>query len=145
MRDALRSLPLLAGLSTLALELLDQHVRESTVPAGHFVVREGEPGRHLFLIDRGSVRIFKRSHGAERDLARLGEGGFFGEMGVIDREGRSANVVAVAETRLLILSFVAFEILADQLPLDYARFLENLARELIRRLRELDERFATVT
>ncbi|MGE3313062.1 MAG: Crp/Fnr family transcriptional regulator [Limisphaerales bacterium] len=145
MWESIRRLPLVAGLSTAGVQLLGQHVRESVIPAGHMVVREGDPGRHLFFIDRGLVRIFKEGRGKERELARLGEGGFFGEMGILIRDGRSASVQAMAETKLLVMGYVAFEILADHQPLDYARLLENLARELVKRLRELDDRFTTIT
>lgn len=138
-------MPLFAGLSTASLLLLDQHTKESVIPAGHFIVREGDPGKHLFFVQRGQVRIFKEGRGKERELARFGEGGFFGEMGILDRDGRSASVQSVTETLLLVLPYVAFEILADHHPLDYARTLENLARELVHRLRQLDDRFSTVT
>jgi CRP-like cAMP-binding protein len=145
MHDTLRGLPILQGLSSAALQLLDQHARESVVPAGHFILREGDPGNHLFVIGRGCVRICKHGTGGEHELARLREGEAFGEMGILDRQGRSASAVAQTETQLAILPYVAFEILADHQPLDYARFLENVARELIRRLRQLDERFTTTT
>lgn len=145
MRETLSSLPLFAGLSTQSLQLLAQHLELSTVPTGHVIVREGEPGRHLFLVDHGSVRIWKAGPTGARTLVTLQEGAFFGEMGLLDRESRSANVEAAAETRLVILPYVAFEILADLLPLDYARWLENLARTLVQRLRQLDDRFASAS
>ncbi len=145
MRESIRGLPLFAGLSTAGVQLLGQHVRDSVIPAGHFVIREGDPGKHVFFIDRGSVRIFKEGRGKERELARMADGGFFGEMGILDRNGRSASVQALAETKLMVMGYVAFELLADHQPLDYARLLENLARELVKRLRQLDDRFTTIT
>lgn len=145
MRESLPGQPLFTGLSSASLRLLDQYARDSVVPAGHFIVREGDPGKHVFLIDRGVVRIGKSTATGDRELARLGEGACFGEMGLLDRDGRSANAQAVEETTLVILSYVTFEILADNFPLDYARFLENLARTLVARLRRLDDRFATAT
>ena len=145
MRESLQGLPLFAGLSTNAIRLLDEHTHTSTVPAGHFVVREGDPGHHLFFVDRGAVRIWKSGPTGNRELVRLGEGAFFGEMGFLDRDRRSANAEAMTETRLLILGYVALEVLSDRQPLDYARLLENLARTLVERLRALDDRFATAT
>jgi CRP/FNR family cyclic AMP-dependent transcriptional regulator len=145
MRHSLQSLPLFSGLGTSALQLLDQHARDNTVPADHLVLREGDPGKHVFLVDRGTVRIWKTGSSGVRELARLGEGSVFGEMGLLQREGRSANAQTLGETRLVILPYVAFEILSDRHPLDYARLLENLARTLVERLRALDDRFMTTT
>jgi CRP-like cAMP-binding protein len=145
MREIIRGLPLFAGLSTAGLQLLEQHARDSVIPAGHLVVREGDPGKHLFFVEHGTVRIYKEGRGKERELTRLSDGGVFGEMGILDRDGRSASVQAVTETKLVVMGYVAFEVLADHQPLDYARVLENLARELVVRLRQLDDRFSTIT
>ncbi len=145
MRELIRGLPLFAGISTAGIQLLCQHARESVIPPGHFVVREGDPGKHVFFVQHGTVRIFKEGRGKERELAKMTDGGFFGEMGILDRDGRSASVQAVTETTLAVMGYIAFEVLSDHQPLDYARLLENLARELVRRLRQLDDRFSTIT
>jgi CRP-like cAMP-binding protein len=145
MREIIRGLPLFAGLSTAGIQLLEQHARDSVIPAGHLVVREGDPGKHLFFVEHGTVRIYKEGRGKERELTRLSAGAVFGEMGILDRDGRSASVQAVTETKLVVMGYLAFEVLADHQPLDYARVLENLARELVVRLRQLDDRFSTIT
>jgi CRP/FNR family transcriptional regulator/CRP/FNR family cyclic AMP-dependent transcriptional regulator len=142
MRDALRGLPLLTGIGGPALELISTLARESKVAPGTVVVREGEPGRHLFLIQRGSVRIWIAGRDGAQELARLGEGAHFGEITILDQNVRSATAEALTEAELVIVPHVAFEILADRHPADHARVMENLARELARRLRVLDERFA---
>lgn len=134
-----------AGLSPAGFEVLDRHVGESVVPAGHAVVRAGDRGRHLFVIDRGMVRVVRVKKGVECELARLREGDFFGEVSLLDPDDRSADVIATEETRLLILPKVAFEILSDERLPDYARFLENLARELAHRMRWTLERWVQGT
>jgi CRP/FNR family cyclic AMP-dependent transcriptional regulator len=140
MRDVLVGVPLLAGLGPEALALLAEHARESMVVAGHRVLGEGEPGRHVFVVAHGSVRIFKTGRKGPCELARLREGGHFGELSLLDREERSASVEAVTDTRLVLIPFVAFEILMNRFPLDYARFMENLARHMAGRLRVVDDR-----
>ena len=56
----LRNVTIFAGLDDDALSLLMARVRQTTVPAGGVIVREGEPGNQLYLIVSGAVRICKR-------------------------------------------------------------------------------------
>lgn len=134
--------PLLAGLSPDALRGLDRHARESVLSPGQSVLREGESGQRLFLVAAGRVRVFKRRGDLETELARIGPGGFFGELSLLDPEDRSADVATLEETRLVLLPKVAWELLADRYLPDYARFLENLSRELAVRLRQAGDRIA---
>ncbi|MBL9134834.1 MAG: cyclic nucleotide-binding domain-containing protein [Verrucomicrobiales bacterium] len=140
MRDLLVGVSLFSGLGSEALAILTEHARESRVPAGHLVIREGEPGRHLFILAGGAVRVFKTGHRGLCELARLREGGHFGELSLLDREERSASVEAVVDARLVLLPFIAFELVLNRYPLDYARIMENLARQLAERLRSVDDR-----
>ncbi len=145
MRGSLSGLPFLSGLSASSVQFLEKHARETQIATGHLVLREGEPGKDVFFVLSGSVRIYMEGRGKERELARMAEGGFFGEMGILDREGRCASVQAVTDTKIVMLPYVAFDALAEQQPADFARMLKNLARELVRRLRQLDDRFSTIT
>ena len=78
----------------------------------------------------------------ERWLARLKAGDFFGEMCILETLPRVATVQAVAETRLFSISSLTFLKLYDAMPAQYGLLLLNLARDLSRRLRRLDEAFA---
>jgi CRP/FNR family cyclic AMP-dependent transcriptional regulator len=93
-------------------------------------MKEGEPSVVFHLILEGSVEI-KRTN---KTLAKLGKGQFFGEMGLIDREPRTADVVAVEPTRCLALTSWTFQ--------TYLRTEPSVALEVVkvlaRRLRETD-------
>ena len=72
-----------------------------TYSNGKVIVRQGEMGDRMFVIQSGRVRVTRTVDGREIELAELKEGDFFGEMAIIDREVRSATVFAVGEVRLL--------------------------------------------
>jgi CRP/FNR family cyclic AMP-dependent transcriptional regulator len=72
--------------------------------------------------------------GREIILAWLGQGEFFGEMGLIDGSPRSANVVATEMCELLILSKEAFQ----RCMQDHFQVAQRLMQILVRRLREAD-------
>jgi CRP/FNR family transcriptional regulator, cyclic AMP receptor protein len=138
-----RAVPILAGLNEAALELLAGRARDSTFAAGALVVGEGETGNRFFVILSGEVRVCKRlGRPGEVELARLARGEFFGEMCILETLPRSASVVALTEARLASLSSMDFLQLYNRMPDQYGILVLNLARDLSRRLRRLDEAFA---
>jgi CRP-like cAMP-binding protein len=64
---------------------------------GERIVRQGESGSEMFVIQRGQVEIRKHAHGREVLLATLGRGEFFGEMSVLESMPREADAVVVSE------------------------------------------------
>lgn len=142
MRESLRSVPIFAGLEDGALELLMAKAKEMETGAGTCILPEGETSNRLHIIVEGSVRVCKRlGKRDEVELARLGAGEFFGEMCILETLPRSASVVAITNTRLLSLSAFDFLHLHQQQPAQYGILVLNLARDLSRRLRRLDEVF----
>lgn len=79
-------------------------VSEETVPGGTFVFHQGDPGDKFYIIVSGRVRVFRKDRqGVEMDLSILGPGERFGELALISGEPRSANVLALEDTRLIVL------------------------------------------
>jgi CRP-like cAMP-binding protein len=64
---------------------------------GSFIVREGDEGDELFIVLRGKVRV----ESAKAPIAELGPGQHFGEMALVDKAPRSADILAVEESALL--------------------------------------------
>jgi len=138
--------PIFAGLEPDALRLLAGRAQFSKAAEGSSIVKEGEPGNRFFLIESGSVRVVKGlGTPGEIELARLGPLDFFGEMCILETLPRAATVVAAAETRLWGLSSAAYLRLYEEQPKQYALLVLNIARDISRRLRSLDERFAQRT
>jgi CRP-like cAMP-binding protein len=65
-----------------------------TYADGDLVVAEGEPGDALYIIVSGIASVTADDMGNEKAVAELTDGAFFGEMGVITRQPRSATVRA---------------------------------------------------
>lgn len=78
-----------------ALEKLLNSTCVYTFQPGVVLVREGEDGRSMFLIEGGTVQVLTTDNtGATIPLARLGPGEFFGEVSVLTGRPRTATVVA---------------------------------------------------
>jgi CRP-like cAMP-binding protein len=135
--------PFFGGLPDGSLDLLMSMLVERRFEAGSTVVAEGEPGRSMFIVKSGRLAVSKRtSSGRVIPISVLQPGDFFGEMTLIEMQNRSATVVADAPT-------VLYELTAKNLYACYKAdvhayviVLQNINRELCRRLRRADERFA---
>jgi CRP-like cAMP-binding protein len=97
--------------------------------AGEQILKEGDPGRSFFVIVEGKVRIWKKlPHGQELQLATLEEGAFFGEMALLSRAPRTANVSAENDTELLEVSDAVLRHLARNHP-SVIKSLKNFYRQ----------------
>lgn len=139
----LKNVPIFAGLEEAAINLLWERAVETRVPAGSAIVREGEIGNRFFLVGKGSVTVCKHcGQPIEIELARLGVGDFFGEMCILETLPRAATVLAVTDATLYSLTSMAFYHLYEVMPGQYSILVLNIARDLSRRLRHLDDVFA---
>ncbi|MBC9879744.1 cyclic nucleotide-binding domain-containing protein [Bradyrhizobium sp. INPA01-394B] len=135
--------PFFGGLSDASLDLLISMLVECYFDTGATVVAEGEPGRSMFIVKSGRLAVSKRANaGSVIPLSALEPGDFFGEMTLIEMQNRSATVVAESPT-------VLYELTAQKLYACYKAdirayviILQNINRELCRRLRRADERVA---
>ena len=142
LKTFLLATPFFGGLSEASLDLFISKLAERHFAAGATVVAEGEPGRSLFIVRSGRLSVSKRAHaGGTIRMSVLEPGDFFGEMTLIEMQNRSATVVAERPT-------VLYELTAQNLYACYKAdihayviVLQNINRELCRRLRRADERF----
>jgi CRP-like cAMP-binding protein len=139
----LRNTTILAGLDDAAVSFLGQRAVHERAPAGTVILREGEPGNRLFLLAEGSVKVCKHFGKPNQvDLVQLHAGDFFGEMCILETLPRSATVQAVTDIAYCTLGSIVFYHLYENMPAQYGILLLNIARDLSRRLRRLDEAFA---
>jgi CRP/FNR family cyclic AMP-dependent transcriptional regulator len=108
---------------------------------GSVIVFEDDAGDALYLVASGQVKVvLVAEDGREVILSVLGQGAVFGEMSVIDEEPRSAHVIAMEDSVLVVLRREDFQNRLRQSP-DVAI---ALLRELSRRLRRADEKIANL-
>ena len=102
---------------------------------GELVVALGDSAGELYIIDRGEVVVeLPREDRAPREVARLGPGKFFGEMGLMTGEQRKATVRAAVECELLVVSHDAFHDTLASNP----DIIEKISELLLARQAELD-------
>ena len=114
--ELLKTVPLFSQLPAEEFGVIAGRMRPRTVNAGDLVVRQGDPGRTLFLVARGVVRVVKERRGERESLATLMAGDFFGEMAIIRETERSATVEAVSNCLLYELDRDSLFRLFDRYP-----------------------------
>ena len=96
-----------------------------------------QPGEVVYFILDGAVKIHvEQMNGSDVILAVLGPGETVGEMTLMDRDGRSANVVTLQESTLLWMAYSDFQTSLDRMP----EIRDNLMHTLSGRLRRANER-----
>src|SRR5205809_7641449 len=132
----LRSVPLFASLDSKATAELGKYLTIHDYPKSATIFRYGDPGDAMYLIDVGKVRIsITDADGAVVTLAELGAGDFFGDMAMVDGQGRSANAIAIEDARVAKLTRDDFLSFMRSDP----RVTLELLTALTQRLRRTDE------
>lgn len=114
-------------------------MKEERYRKGQVVFREGDPGDCLYYIRYGSVGVYA-DYGSrdEKMLAELGTGDYFGEMGLLNHEKRSATIVSFDhETVLNRISDAEFEEFFHENP---AKVMD-IFRQLSHKLRDTTKRY----
>ena len=111
---------------------------------GEQIVREMEQDNNMYFIERGKVRVtlFSRE-GREVSFANLEQGENFGEISVIDGKPRSANVIALTETDMIIMPPQIFQRIFHRHPAVAMELLQQLTA-MIRRLCDRIFEYSTI-
>ena len=134
--DFLSTVSLLHGLDNAELTRFAELTRDRHYPKGSVILFEDDPGDSLFIVKLGRVKVvLVGEDGREVILGMLGVGEHFGELSLIDGKPRSAHVIAVDDTELIILRREDFRRRVEESPpLAWA-----LMSALSKRLRRADE------
>ncbi|MCE1237636.1 MAG: cyclic nucleotide-gated ion channel/potassium channel family protein [Hyphomicrobiales bacterium] len=117
--------PLFSQLSAAEIADVMRLLRAQTVEAGTIITAAGEPAHSMYFISSGTVEI-----DLPHEKLRLSDGAFFGEIAVLRRARRSADVVALTHTRLLLLDAEDLQYLMQKKS-EIASHIRAVARERI--------------
>jgi hypothetical protein len=139
----IRQVPIFSELAADDLEELAMIVEERRIDPGKDLFKEGDPGDAVYLIVKGSVRVFTGGDGVrpERLLSELGAGACIGEMAVLDASPRSATVRALERTRTLRVPGEGFKRVMSERP----EMSQAIVTELVKRMRGMMAQAPTPT
>ncbi len=103
--------PFFSEVGAVAISDIVERLRSRSYPPGATVIRKGEAGDSMFFIVTGEVEVILGTR-----TRVLADGDFFGEMALLDRKPRSADVITTSPCTVLILNVADFYQLAGQQP-----------------------------
>ncbi|MBI1374257.1 MAG: cyclic nucleotide-binding domain-containing protein [Phycisphaera sp.] len=137
--EILRQIPLFQHLNYKDLMKVLNVASVATYEEGEQVIAEGEVDGRLFICLNGRVQVVKQ----DQVLAELQSGDFFGEMALIDKAPRSADVVALERSQMIRIGRENFFTLLNLEPRMGIKLLWPICRVLNHRLRVTSNELAT--
>ena len=142
----LKSVSIFSGLNEPELAFLTARVVQRKYGAGELIFGEGEPCSGLYVVESGSVRIFKSSAGGREQVLSIdGPGSSIAELPVFDGGNYPASAQSITASTLLFFSKQDFQLLCIQHPevaLKVLRVVGGRLRRLVGIIEELS--FTTV-
>ena len=134
------------GLSPEAVTRLERLVDRRAFDPGELIIRKGDPGDAFYLLMRGRVSVtMALPDGQVRRLSTFSAGMAFGELAVIDRSERTADVHADTLVECWVLSAAVFDELGESEPAIKMKVLENLLRQASRTVGRLNKEVSALS
>ncbi len=134
--DALRNLDIFSLLSPDEVERVRLHMKKHFIPDGWVLFREGDEGRQMYIVLDGTVSVsVKTETGDELEVSRIGEGSFFGEMSILEKDVRSATCRTLKDCELLSMDGDGFAELMLREPVAANKIMRRMLHTAVSRLR----------
>jgi len=137
--ETLQKYSLFGGLLDEQIESIMPLMAKENFEPENFIITEGKPNDKIYFLIEGQVTVSK----GDVALSRFGEGEAFGEMEVLDVMPAIASIKALTKVTVMSISNKSLrEIYKIDVKI-FSLMIMNLARDLSRRLRKMDEKFAS--
>jgi CRP-like cAMP-binding protein len=131
LHDLLAQLPLFQGVEPAVLTALERASLHKRIAKGAYLFFRGDPAEHFYLLLAGRIIIGLTSiDGRELIINVMQPGDFFGELGLLTGQPRSANALAGAASELVAVPRRAFLEVLESEPAVARRLLEVTAERL---------------
>jgi CRP/FNR family transcriptional regulator, cyclic AMP receptor protein len=122
----LEGVALFSSLSGKEREQIARHADEVSVPAGTELAREGEFAHEFFVVQEGTAEVRR----GDEVINELGPNDFFGEIGLLERDRRTASVIATSPLRVIVMFQREFR----QMERDYPEVADRIRAAIRARL-----------
>lgn len=133
--DYVEKVELFRGLGPADKEGIMRAMEPLTFAANEVIIRQSDAGDSMFFIRRGRVRVVLESESGTHEVARLGDGDYFGEMALLTGEPRTATIVADTDVDAYVLVKERFRPVLEDNP----KIIEDISLIAARRKQELDK------
>lgn len=135
-QDPHKTIPLFAGLRPFQAKLVTLMGELKTFPRGQPIIRRGEMGNEMFVLVKGTTDVYVPTNGDRKHVRVHGRGDVFGEMGLIRRRERTADVIAAEDVEAIVVDERFLSHMQRRYPRTGAKIFLNIARILSDRLQD---------
>jgi len=128
----LENVRLLESLEKYERENIADALQSKTYSAGQAVVKQGDRANGMYFVEAGTLVVLKQIEGEEKKVNEIQQGGYFGELGLINHAPRQATVSAREDVKVAFLDALAFERLLGPCMEVLMRDTENYKEMLVR-------------
>jgi CRP-like cAMP-binding protein len=136
----LQQMPIFGAVNEAILELILNKAKIVEMAENECFFREGDLDNSIYIIEQGHVAVYRHWNKKRYKLRELHEGDCFGEMALMDCKPRSAEVVALRNSRAIQVTAAQLAEIYNSDSKQYMLIYMNLGREVCRRLRDADSR-----
>ena len=120
----LKRIPIFEDVPDEELRVITTFATSEEVPEGSVIVKEGDFANHFMAIEDGTAKVTRDGE----EVGQLGPGDIFGEMGLLEKEKRSATIEATSRVKLIKIERWELQRMKKMLPDVYAK-IERLAAD----------------
>jgi len=108
--NRLKAIPIFSHLSDEEAKRLAAFATETSVADGQILMKQGDYSTELIGVEEGTADVIRNGE----KIASLGEGDLIGEMGLLEREPRNADVIATSPMRVMKLTHWEIRRMSDE-------------------------------
>ncbi|MEW6713855.1 MAG: cyclic nucleotide-binding domain-containing protein [Nitrospirota bacterium] len=141
-KERLKKFTLFKDFSDSELKKISAIIKETSYPKGTVVYEEGSPGQGLHIIDKGRVRVTRKTkEGGKQVLTVMKANSFFGELSILDGRSHSASIETLEKTNLLVIKKEDMDKFLKQNPLIAYKMLRDITIAICEILRSMNDKF----
>lgn len=138
----LKNISILKKFNDDFFEALLPYLKINNYPSEHIIISEGDGGRDMFLLLEGNVRVIKKTLSGDKYTAAILKsemGIFFGEVGLLTEEKRTASIIGETPIRLASIDASNFQAFLEKNPLLGAQLLLEIGASVCARLNKANK------
>jgi tetratricopeptide (TPR) repeat protein len=116
LHEAFKRHPMFSVLSDEDIDTMIKKARHAVLKSGQPVIKEDEPGDSMFIIKKGKAKVTSTMFDKTYELATLGGGNFFGEVGFLTGMPRTASVTASGDLSIMEINKPLMQELIERNP-----------------------------
>lgn len=144
--STLKKFSIFKELDDSQLQQFAGHMEERHYPSGDLVCSKGDHGDEMFLVKKGKASVVLPLHRYDskfKSVSKIGEGNLFGELAFFDGKERSADVYAVGDLELLVLSRKEYDKIIKANIGEGCRIQSKIIAGLVGIIRDMNETYSS--